>query len=257
MSVVQKVLGVRTAVGTANATRVTIDRRVGQSAGQTVCCNGLLVVLLRTHLIAAQHGHRPIMVLEVRCKDEFSTSTDTDTVRLQIRSQIILVVSPRNVLQRSGEERGVRTGIDIEVNTTVESQTAGLWLNTQQFVLDIEVWCQAVGLILLPSLIGNSNGVAQITHSRQLIGRVVAIVGCHTADSAIHDVELVGVIAETVLTIDTHIGSNLLGDTQQTGIILVIARIGQREVRREANAVRHIVVQNHAGGELLELLLDD
>ena len=70
------------------------------------------------------------------------------------------------------------------------------------------------------------------------------------------------------MTIDGCVGSHSQGHCQQgavrtivlaatISVVLQVVGIGQREVGREADAVRHVVVQHQARGQTVHLLLDD
>ena len=139
---------------------------------------------------------------------------------------------------------------------------------TEQFVLDIEVRHDAVGLLLLPRLVGVCHRVADVDDVNQLLGSVVAIVRRETISHGVHQEELARIVVILVVTVDAGIGSHSHCHSEQcvvrtvvlaaaVGIVLQVVGISQREVGREADAVRHVVVQHETCGETVQTLLDD
>ena len=141
-------------------------------------------------------------------------------------------------------------------------------LCAQEFVLDVEVRHDAVGLLLLPRHVGVGYGVTDGHHILQLRRGEVAVVRRHARHRGVHQEVLARIVVIAVVAIDAGIGSHRQGHGEQrtvrtvvlaaaVGVVLQVIGIGQRKVGREAYAVAHVVVQHQAGGETVEALLDD
>ena len=124
-----------------------------------------------------------------------------------------------------------------------------VFVESQQVVVDDEFGVHVVAAALALCQIGHCHGVAH----GALVFQVVGLAG----DGQWHGVEAVGVIAVLVLLVDGHVRHAALCVAQQTLVVHVVLGVGEREVGAHADALRDVVVECHAGGEAVELLLDD
>ena len=83
------------------------------------------------------------------------------------------------------------------------------------------------------------------------------VVAEHVGSRLQHGVILIGVLAsQRVLLVDAHVRHLLVSQRQQTVVVLLVICIGEREVRRNLDALTDVVVECDTGGETVELLLD-
>ena len=90
MSVVYPVLGVSACVATIESVVCLVlysgieQCAFGCNGGYAVwhveLCHILRVTALGAHLVACEHGHRDVLVLEIRCEDELSACTYLQSV---------------------------------------------------------------------------------------------------------------------------------------------------------------------------------
>ena len=60
-----------------------------------------------------------------------------------------------------------------------------------------------------------------------------------------------------LVAVNGHVRHGLICLVEDSGVVLLIVRIVEREVGGELDTVAHVVVEGHTGGETIELLLDD
>ena len=130
-------------------------------------------------------------------------------------------------------------------------------VNTKELILNVEVGVESVNLLTLRCQVGNSYRVTKSTDITQLVGGVVAIVGSESVHHGVHDIVLISIRAISILTINRHVGGELLGDTEEVAVVLLVVGISQREVGSETDALTHVEVEGETGSESVEHLLDD
>ena len=117
---------------------------------------------------------------------------------------------------------------------------------------------------MLPREVGYGHGVTVVNHVLQIVGTeavpdgTVSIVvgGTRVTGCAIHLEVLTGVLVAVVAP-DAHVRHSLVSLGKNVGVVLLILGVGKAEVRAELDAVRHLIVEGHTGGEAVEHLLDD
>ena len=140
-------------------------------------------------------------------------------------------------------------------------------MSAQQLVFDVELRSDTVGRLVVECLMGHGNWVTVALHVGQVSGgisvrgRTFHIVGWK------HLVVVAGAVGracDRVVGIlpDAHVRHGVVGTSQDGGCgasvpVTVVVGVGQGEVRGEADAVTHVVVQHQTGGEAVEHLLDD
>ena len=123
---------------------------------------------------------------------------------------------------------------------------------TQQIIVDGEVRQDTIVVVSRPCQVSNSHRIAKCLNIAKLGTGWIS----HTRDR-IHDEIFIRILAKGILPVDAHVRRYALRNTQQITVVLIVVIISEGKVGREPDAVAYKIIECHAGGKLIERLLDD
>ena len=208
-----------------------------------------------------------VRIIEVRTEQKRVTRGESKEFRVIIVRQVN-ALRPLLRSQRMGIVGTIvlRERIDVHFRRIVELRR--LILLTQQLVFERERGVDRIRALAGPSQIGNGNGVTVVDHITQVIGGQVGVIvqqhpfvfltGCGRHEIIFARVEISSANLIILLTSNGHVRHRLVGFGENIiTVVLIVLRVGQREVRSELDAIRHIVVQSQTRRETVEALFDD
>ena len=252
--------GAPLSVAGAHVLDVGIDGGRRRSVRCVAVYHALVVVVAAGQLPLAEHLDFDVLIVEVGNKGQLVAGCKGQRVVVIYLRAVIVAILPALGRQRAGPILGLTLREDVHVDQTDVVQLRGRVVLAHQVVVEAELRRDTVGLLVAPGLFGYGDRVTQTADGRQLSRRC----SCQRRTDIVrgtlrqHDIEFIGVVAVGILTIDGHVGRQLLRTAQNVVIVVAqVGRIGQREGGAERDAVRHEVVECQFRGEAVELLLDD
>ena len=198
-------------------------------------------------LSAQQHAQRVVLVAEVRGEGQAVGGGDAQALRRARRHGVAARVVPAAGAQAERHVLVIVAVEDVEHHLALIAQAGVLVVQSQQLVAQLELGGDVIAGLVALGQMGQRHGVLVV----QLVAQLLAHGGQH-------GVVFAGdVVALVVFLVDREVRHAHVGYGQQVTGVAVVLGVGQGDVGLNLDAVADEVVEVHARGEAVQLLLDD